>query len=139
MKKKKPDVYEQQKRRHWEDLSQAPLIKESFPMLASLSVHMTFEEPDWGRNPSPKHQTFGPESKAFFVIDCPYYECISGGFDLSSAVANLVRIRDTESSGTIICQGWQDRERINKHRCLLKMEYKMTATYLKEAQALSQE
>jgi hypothetical protein len=131
MRKKKPDIYEQQKQRRWEAYSQAPLIKDRFPILASLSMHMTFEEPDWGGNPSPKQETFGPKSKAFFEIECPYYECISGGFNLSSAVIKLVNTRGTESSGTIICQGWQDRERINKHRCLLKMKYKITATYLK--------
>ena len=133
MRKKKPDIHDQRKQRHWQAYSQAPLIKEKFPVLSSLSIDMTFEEPDWGNNPSSRSQGFGPESKAFFDIACPYVECVSDGFRLSGAVSSLVDSGATESSGTISCQGWQDRERINKHRCLLKMNYKITAIYTKDA------
>lgn len=133
MGKKKPDIYEQQEQRRWQAYSKAPLMKDKFPTLASLSIDMTFQEPDWGKNPEPRNQSFGPESKAFFDMECPYVECISGGFDLSSAVSKLVDSGDTELPGTITCQGWQDIERIKKHRCLLKMEYKITAIYANDA------
>jgi len=56
-------------------------------------------------------------------------ECIAGGFDLSDAVSDVVVTRRDESSGTILCKGWQDRERLNQHRCFLEMKYKITATY----------
>lgn len=129
MGKKKYDIYEQQKQRYWLAYTQAPLIKDRFPKIVSISIDMTFQEPDWGENPNPTKQTYGPDSKAFFNIECPHYECVSGGFDLTVAVSKLMESGATESSGTIICQGWQDRERINKHRCLLKMGFKITATY----------
>jgi hypothetical protein len=131
--KKKLDIYEQQKQRYWEAYDRARFIKDKFPMLASLSIDMAFEEPDWGGNPSPRQESFGPESKAFFEVECPYIECISGGFNLSNAVSKLVNNRLNETSGTIICQGWQDQERVGQHRCLLKMKYKITATYVKHA------
>ncbi|MEI9476077.1 MAG: hypothetical protein WCO26_05840 [Deltaproteobacteria bacterium] len=133
MKKKKSNIYDRHKQRHWEAHSRAPLIKDKFPILASLSIKMTFIKPDWGENPRPRQERFGPESKAFFEVECPYVECISGGFDLSSAVSEILATRGNVSSGTIVCQGWQDRERINRNRCLLTMEYKITPTYIKDA------
>lgn len=131
--KKKLDIYEQQKQGYWRAYDRALLIQDKFPMLASLSIDMAFENPDWGSNPSPKQKDFGPEDKAFFEIQCPDGECIKGGFNLSDAVSKLVNGHLEEASGTIICQGWQDRERIGQHRCLLKMKYKITATYVKDA------
>ncbi|TET46102.1 hypothetical protein E3J62_05305 [candidate division TA06 bacterium] len=131
MRKKKPDIYERQKQQYWEAYDHAPLLKEKFPQLASLVIEMTFQEPDWGSNPSPRQENYGPGSKAFFEMTCPYVECISGGFNLSSAVSKLVASGEIESSGFLTCHGWQDRERVNKHRCLLKMEYKIIGNYAK--------
>ena len=133
MRRKKPDIYERQKQRYWEAYHRAPLLKEEFPQLSSLVIEMAFEEPDWGSNPSPRRERFGPDSRAFFEMTCPHVECISGGFDLSTAVSKLVASGKTESSGFLTCQGWQDRERINKYRCLLKMEYKIIAAYADNA------
>ena len=130
---KKPDVYEQQKLAYWREYHEAPLIKERFPSLTSLSIRMDFENPDWGGNPSPKQENFGPESRAFFKVQCPHWECIEGGFNLSYAVSELVNKRLEETKGTTTCQGWQDRERIGQHRCLLIMNYKITASYTKDA------
>jgi hypothetical protein len=127
---KKLDIYEQQKQAHWRAYDRALLIRERFPSLASLSIHMDFENPDWGGNPSPEQQHFGPEDKAFFEVQCPHWECIKGGFNLLDAVSKSVNRRLEETTGTITCQGWQDQERVGQNRCLLKMKYKITATYL---------
>jgi hypothetical protein len=135
MKKKRPKklyIYEQQKQAYWRAHDRALFMRERFPSLASLSIHMDFENPDWGGNPSPMQQHFGPEDKAFFEVQCPHWECIKGGFNLLDAVSKLVNGRLKEATGTITCQGWQDRERIGSHRCLLKMNYKLTATYAKD-------
>ena len=130
MRRKKTNIYDEQKQRYWLAYTQAFLLKDIFPLLAKLVIVMNFKEPDWGRDPQPRHKNYTPDSRAFFEIECPHVECISGGFDLTSAVSNLVDSGEAESSGTIRCQGWQDQERINQHRCLLKMEYKITANYV---------
>jgi hypothetical protein len=129
---KKLDIYEQQKQAYWRAYDRAALIRERFPSLASLSIHMDFENPDWGGNPNPSEQHFGPEDKAFFEVQCPHWECIRGGFNLRDAVLRLVNGRLEETTGAITCQGWQDRERIGQHRCLLKMNYKITAVYAED-------
>ena len=132
-KKNKFNIYEEQKQAYLRAKDRAQLIKDKFPVLASLSIDMAFEYPDWGVNPNPNQENFGPEDKAFFEFQCPDRECIrgkKGGFNLSDAVSKLVKGHLEEAQGTIICQGWQDRERIGSHRCLWKMKYKITATYV---------
>ncbi|MCS4505625.1 hypothetical protein NYO91_16180 [Arhodomonas aquaeolei] len=126
---KKTNIYEKQEQRFWDDYSRAQLIRDLYPSLDSLFVEMTFNNPDWGGDPSPKTELRKRDSKAFFKVQCPHYECVHGGFDLSNAVAQLVKNADKYSVGEITCQGWQDQERINKHRCLLRMKYKIVATY----------
>ena len=129
MRKKQYDPYERQRQRHYDAFSSAPKLKEQYPQLDELTIQLSFKEPDWGDDPADKEVTFGAESKALFEIECPHVECMDGGFNLASAVSDLVEKGLTESKGSIICQGWQDLERINKHRCLLRMNFVIRAKY----------
>lgn len=124
---KKTDSYDQQKQAYWRTHDVALPLRERFPSLASLSISMDFENPGWGNNPSPMRQHVGPEDKAFFQVQCPHRECVGGGFNLLDAVSKLVNDGLKEATEAITCQGWQDHERISRHRCLLKMNYKITA------------
>ena len=130
MGKKKRNIYEQQKWERGIAHDRAPLIERWFPNLSGLVIDMTFKNPDWGKDPRPRQRSYGPEHRAFFEIECTDRECVSGGFDLSKAVSQLVSSGNTESSGTITCMGWQDVERVGQYRCLLEMTYKITATYV---------
>jgi hypothetical protein len=130
MSRKKPDIYEQEKQMRREAYNRSLIVKEMYPQVAKIIVDMKFKEPDWGGDPDPRQSTYSQESKAFFKIDCPHVECISGGFDLSTPIDKLVASRLEKVDGTITCQGWQDKERINKHRCLLKLNYTISAYYI---------
>ena len=128
--KKKPDIYERQKSRRLDARSRAETLKKRFPQLSRLKIDMSFEDYEEEKDsPSPKQEEYGPDSKAFFELKCPYTECIDGGFKLSAAVSEMVTKNETEASGTIVCHGWQDRERFRQYQCQLKMNYKITATY----------
>jgi len=130
MRSKKPDVYEKQEQYRREAYRLASTMKQRHPRLVSLSIDMNFKaDEDWKSDPKSQQETYGPDSKAFFEVKCPYHECIRGGFNLMSAVSDMVAKSDVEATGELICQGWQDRERVNKHRCLLKMTYRITASY----------
>ena len=56
-------------------------------------------------------------------IKCPMRECVGGGFDLRSQF-NTSEL-DIGCSDSSVCQGWQDKERINKHRCLCELHWEM--------------
>ncbi|MCK4913426.1 MAG: hypothetical protein KAS69_02370 [Planctomycetes bacterium] len=133
MSRRKPDIYEQQKQRYWDGYRRAPLLKEKYPKVTNISVEMSFKDNDERSNPKPQQVEFSQESKAFFKIECPCHECVSGGFDFSSAINELVTSHLDKLDGTITCQGWQDKERINKHRCFLKLNYTIFARYKNES------
>lgn len=129
MSRRKPDIYEREKQRRLEAYHRSPLLKEKYPQVTDIMVEMKFKDPDEGSNPESKQEKYSQESKAFFEIDCPYAECISGGFDLSLAIDKLVTSRLNKLNGTITCQGWQDKERRNKHHCFLELNYTICANY----------
>ena len=132
MSKKKLDIYEQQKFNRRQARLRAATLKECHPQLAKLTVDMSFRrysgDPS-DHDPDPKQELYAPESKAFFELECPHRECVDGGFDLSSVVSKMVAENETEASGMITCQGWQDESRIGKHKCMLEMNYNITANY----------
>ena len=127
MAKKRYGPQERHRQMRYEAYAQSLTLNEEYPQLEKLTIHMLFKSHDWDGGPDDQTKTFVKGSKAFFDIECPHRECIQGGFNLTFAVSNLVAKGQTESSGTIICQGWQDQERINKHRCLLELNYKIVA------------
>ena len=133
---KKLDVYEQQREAHWRAEDRARLLKDIFPTVASLAICMTFKYQDsLLTNPATIDKRFAPEDKAFFKVQCPDGECINGGFDLSRVVSKLISARVNETNGTSTCKGWQDRERVGTHRCLLTMNYTIRAVYAKNPEA----
>jgi hypothetical protein len=129
MSKKKLDIYERQNQMRHQEYWRSPPLKEKYPKVKDLTVEISFKDYDGGSNPEPKQENYSQESKAFFKIACPHRECVSGGFDFSSAINELVTSRLDKLDGTITCQGWQDKERINKHRCFLELHYKISVKY----------
>lgn len=131
MNRKKPDIYEQQKQRCWDEYHRSPLLKEKYPKVSSISVEMNFKDSDGMGDPKPDKKEFSRESNAFFKIECPYRECVSGGFDFSSDIDKLVTSGLDKLDGSITCQGWQDKERIGRHHCFLKLNYTISVKYEK--------
>lgn len=129
MSRRKPDIYERQKQIRNQEYWRSHPLREKYPEVTGLVIEMSFKDNDERSNPKPKQVKFSQESKAFFKFDCPCWECVSGGFDFSSAINELVSSRLDKLDGTIACQGWQDKERIGKHRCFLKLIYTISAKY----------
>lgn len=110
-------------------LLQARRPSETFPGVKSAKIRITFEDPDDRSTLGPSILDFSPFNRAYFEIDCPYRECVMGGFDLSPAVNQLIAMRQVHGKGQSTCQGWQDTERIHRHRCLLKADYEIQIEY----------
>jgi hypothetical protein len=110
-------------RQRLEDLS--PTIRERFPAVKAIRIDVTFEDPDhFEAVPArPWALRFTPDHKAFFDEKCPFRECVEGGFDFSSAIREAIDTAQATATGILRCQGWQDRERIGAHRCLLAAHY----------------
>ena len=109
---------------------QAGLIKDRYPQVRELTFQFSFRDPDH-KDSSPPDKTFTlhPRDSAFFKFDCPFIECVDGGFDLSGTVKQMIEQGDLHCSGTLTCQGWQDPERVGQYHCFLKMNYNVTVSY----------
>ncbi len=105
------------------------LIKEYYPKIKAIEFEMNYVDPDSLTAPSYKKHTLDPDKKAYFHFNCPYRECVDGGHDLSSIVQRMYDECIREESGELVCRGWQDETRINKHRCLCELNYKVIIDY----------
>jgi len=127
--RKRSDAVEQHIQSRYFRGSKAQLIRKVYPDVERIVIDLSFQDFDEKCNPSPKQLIFTPESKAFFEIECPFLECVLGGFDFSSDVRRCIESKTNSISGESKCHGWQDRERINKHRCLLKAHFTISVNY----------
>ena len=131
VRKKKQSVYQLQTQQRCRERDWARTLKEEHSGVSSIAIDLNFEDIDvWPGNPAPKTLTFKPEQKAHFHMPCPYRECVWGGFNFSEGVREAIKSPSNEATGRVLCQGWQDEERINKHRCLLVANYKVTVQRL---------
>lgn len=97
----------------------SPLISQSYPGIKSIEIKITFTDPNDGEKFEGK-QSYNTDSKAFFRYDCPYRECVNGGYDLKNVIENAIQAPNQQVQERLICQGWQDQKRINKYKCLLE-------------------
>jgi len=126
---KRQRLYEDWNDRHAWQRQSSPAIRDVFPGVEAVRINLTFKDPDGLADPKPMRLKFGPEQKAFFHLDCLFWECVRGGFDLGPAVRDAVRAQARSARGEQDCQGWQDPERIGKHRCWLKARYEIQIEY----------
>lgn len=105
------------------------LIKERYPQVDKIVFKFHYHDSDGLAEDSEETFNRNPESYAYFEFECPYRECIDGGFDLSKEVTEMLKSKKEEIDGEKICMGWQDRERVNKHRCWCELTFEIKATY----------
>jgi hypothetical protein len=129
--KKRLDAIERHKEQRYAREYQAQPIDKVFPGVNGIRIDITFRDYDEKCHPEPKQLTYVPQSKAFFEIECPFYECVLGGFNFSIDVKKCVENKRSMIKGESICQGWQDEERIHRYRCRLKAEYTISVDYKK--------
>jgi hypothetical protein len=70
-----------------------------------------------------------PTDKVFYAVDCINGTCTDGYIDISNDLYALIRDNKKEITGVKPCDGWQDQERIGNHKCLAKVNYKITAIF----------
>lgn len=104
-------------------------LRDKYPHMRSLNCEFTFVDFDGQVKPSKKNYSLAPENSAMFEFDCPYWECVQGGFDLQGDIHRMLLSKQRDISGERICQGWQDQERIGKNRCNCKLTYRISAEY----------
>jgi hypothetical protein len=104
-------------------------ILDHYPNVKALHFDLTFVDLDNQVSPIHKNLSYRPQQPAFFEFDCPYWECVDGGFNLRDVVHLMLRGKKPECSGDLRCRGWQDRERVGRHHCYCTLKYRITAEY----------
>lgn len=104
-------------------------VRDECPTVETIYIHLEFSDYDGLSPPSPQELKLSSACRAFYKYPCPSSECVSGGFIFRSEVLDAVNKRLTEKSGLVLCHGWQDRERINKNKCLLECKYRISIAY----------
>ena len=89
--RKRLDVVAQHKQAYFFRESRARTVSEEFPNVKQVHIHVKFQAPDWGSSPEPAEWSYSPRSKAFFEMECPHRECVTGGFDFSSTIRTSVK------------------------------------------------
>ena len=105
------------------------LTEDRYPKIEAIKFEMNYIDPDLLTAPHSKNYIRYPSQSAYFFFDCPYYECVDGGHDLTSIVEKMNDECIKEQTGRLVCQGWQDKNRINKNRCLCELNYKIIIDY----------
>lgn len=132
MREKQHTAYRQQqdiRRRAYLDTR---ILREDFPRVAQLVLHMTFIDPRGVGRHSAQTHSFSPAAKAYFAVACPWSLCLDGGFDLGPVIAEMLSTGCEEAVGTLQCHGWQSSGRGDNDRCLLELRYRLSACYKTE-------
>jgi len=103
-------------------------IADRYPSIKAIEMKLSFLDPN-DILKDKEHRRLTPESSAVVEVNCNSHECVGGGFDLTSEIKRIVEESRAEASGSKVCEGWQDRERIGKHRCHCHLDYRIECTY----------
>lgn len=105
------------------------IMKDRYPNVKSIKFEFDYTDADNLAQPHSMQYVRSPEHSALFEFKCPNHECIDGGHNLTDIVKRIIETRQLECAGKINCQGWSDRERQGKYRCLYELSYKFIVCY----------
>jgi hypothetical protein len=105
------------------DRAAAPLLRTSYPRLATLQLDFEFND-NTEFLPSPQVTVLHPPARAYFCFACPYGDC-DGEFDLRSPVDRMVSADEASCDGQMQCTG----TRHAGARCTLRLDYSIGAQW----------
>ena len=129
MPEKRHTAYRQQQDARRRAYLAARSLREESPRIERLVLQMSFVDPRGTGHYSPQMHAFSPGAKAFFIVPCPCSLCLDGGFDLGPAVARALAAGAKDSTGHLVCKGWQGPQQAEKDRCGIEMRYRLAACY----------
>lgn len=83
----------------------AGLVSDMFPEISGMVINMTYYQK--GVNPVLMLRTINvlPTGYAYFNMECMIKDCSNGGFNLTSAIADMVKNHKKSGKGTLSCNG----------------------------------
>ena len=105
-------------------------IRQVFPTVRKIAIQVTFTDADQASDMSWREYTLTPEAEHPVKFDCPERDCVSGGFDLSEAMAKAVAESQSVTEGRLNCPGWVEISGGGKGRCLVGLHYRLKIDYV---------
>lgn len=104
------------------------LLSERFPQISSVVIQMTYYQR--GINPILMLRTVNifPNNSAYFNMECAIKDCIGGGFDLTSVIADMIKGRKKSGKGKFVCSGKIEEQFIDH----ASIDYEVTIQYNKK-------
>lgn len=130
---KSADSYKRQHEAWRRAYAETQTVRERFPQVDQLAVHMTFTDAMGVGRCSAQMRSMSAPAKAFFAIPCPRTLCLDGGFDLDAIVLEAIGSGIPLAQGTLVCGGWVDPKRAEHARCQLHMHYRVEVLYVAPA------
>jgi hypothetical protein len=124
------DSYKRQQEAWRRAYAETLSLRERFPQVEQLAVHMTFTDAQGVERCSAQMRSLSASAKAFLAIPCPRTLCLDGGFDLDAIVRDMFGQGASVFTGTLQCRGWLDPRRADHARCLLQMHYRIEVLYV---------
>ena len=105
-------------------------LAEAFPKLKALTVAFAYFDPEGLSQNSEIKFTVNPaHAKSVFRLDCRNPTCVRGDYDLSAVLARAVAARRTTVTGEMRCEGWLNKDVMEKTHCHNILRYKMSLKY----------
>jgi hypothetical protein len=112
------------------DRAAAPALRVPYPGVERLRLELHFAGV---RNaPASQSHELHPPARAFFEFPCPYADC-DGQFDLNNAVNAALSCGKHQAQGELQCTGMRVHASASKQPCELRLIYKITAHYQRDA------
>lgn len=80
-------------------------MSERYPNVASVIVAMNYYNGSSGQVIMQRTVNFFPNSNAYFKMECMKRDCIDGGFNLESVIAEMMKDRLKSGKGELVCAG----------------------------------
>ena len=121
--------YDERKTRMRYETQDRSLIKDLYPgVMGGVIEYTTSHLSPFSKNSITHKQTYSPNEKNIFEINCPNSECSIGYFNLKNEIRDMVHHRQTEKLGTMECDGYEAYDHLNE-RCCSSLEYKISIAY----------
>lgn len=130
--KSQEDYNKEQRIRDYEDMTRSPLVSELYSNIQEVHIrYRRKHESAFGLNNDSEwiERIFNSFDRAYFVISCMSQTCINGGYDLRGQISSLVNRKISAGKEKIICQGWEDADRVNQFHCLSELECEILIHY----------
>ncbi len=111
-------------------VNRSVFLREKHEELKSLTVDYEYFSPEGNaRNRQIKYKVNLEQARSIFRLECLNHECVGGDYDLSEVLDEAVAGRRPSVTGELTCQGWLNKNTIDRVRCRHIVRFQLNFEY----------